>query len=53
MKVEATRSTTSAVIQLMGSLCLALMIFFAGREAVEGRMTAGDFSQVHQMVMMK
>jgi ATP-binding cassette, subfamily B, bacterial MsbA len=43
MKVESTRSTTSAVIQLMGSICLALMVFFAGQEAIEGRMTAGDF----------
>jgi subfamily B ATP-binding cassette protein MsbA len=43
MKVESTRSTTSAVIQLMGSICLALMVFFAGREAYQGRMTPGDF----------
>ncbi len=50
MKVEATRSITSAVIQLMGSICLALLLFFAGREAVEGRLTAGDF--VRLMVSM-
>ncbi len=50
MKVEATRSITSAVIQFMGSICLALLLFFAGREAVEGRLTAGDF--VRLMVSM-
>ena len=43
MKVEATRSITSAVIQLMGSICLALLLFFAGGEAIKGRLTAGEF----------
>ena len=43
MKVESTRSVTSAVIQLMGSICLALLLFFAGRESIHGRLTAGDF----------
>ncbi|HEY1137998.1 MAG TPA: lipid A export permease/ATP-binding protein MsbA [Xanthomonadaceae bacterium] len=43
MKVEATRSITSAVIQLMGSICLALLLFFAGGEAMKGRLTAGEF----------
>jgi subfamily B ATP-binding cassette protein MsbA len=43
MKVEATRSITSAIIQLMGSICLALLLFFAGREAMHARLTAGDF----------
>jgi subfamily B ATP-binding cassette protein MsbA len=51
MKVESTRSTTSAVIQLMGSICLGLMIFFAGREAIEGRMTAGDFVRLMTSMM--
>jgi subfamily B ATP-binding cassette protein MsbA len=50
MKVESTRSTTSAVIQLMGSIALALLLFFAGREALDGRLTAGDF--VSLMVSM-
>ncbi len=50
MKVEATRSITSAVIQLMGSIALALLLFFAGREAIQGRLTAGDF--VRLMVSM-
>jgi ATP-binding cassette, subfamily B, bacterial MsbA len=43
IKVESTRSITSAAIQLMGSVALALLLFLAGREAVQGRLTAGDF----------
>ncbi len=43
MKVESTRSISSALVQLMGAVGLALLLFFAGREAVAGRLTAGDF----------
>ena len=43
MKVEATRSISSAMVQLMGSVGLALLLFFAGREAMAGRLTAGGF----------
>ncbi len=43
MKVEATRSISSAMVQLMGSIGLALLLFFAGREAMAGRLTAGGF----------
>ena len=43
MKVESTRSITSAVIQLMGSVCLAALLYFAGREAMHERLTAGAF----------
>ena len=43
MKVESTRSMSSALVQLMGAVGLALLLFFAGREAVAGRLTAGDF----------
>lgn len=53
MKVEATRSVTSAVIQLMGSVGLALLLFFAGREAMHGRLTAGAFvSLITSMMAM-
>lgn len=51
IKVESTRSTTSAVIQIMGAICLALMVFFAGREAIDGRMTAGDFVRLMTAMM--
>ena len=50
LKVEATRSISSAVVQLMGAVGLAVLLFFAGREAMQGRLTAGDF--VRLMVSM-
>ena len=50
MKVESTRSASSAIVQLMGSVGLALLLFFAGREAAAGRLSAGDF--VTLMTMM-
>ena len=46
LKVEATRSISSAVVQVMGAVGLALLLFFAGREALEGRLTAGGFVQL-------
>ncbi len=51
MKVEATRSISSALVQLMGSIGLALLLFLAGREAVAGRLSAGDFVAL-MMAMM-
>ena len=46
LKVEATRSISSAVVQVFGAVGLALLLFFAGREAAEGRLTAGGFVQL-------
>ena len=46
LKVESTRSISSAVIQLMGAVGLALLLFFAGREAMAGRLSAGGFVQL-------
>jgi subfamily B ATP-binding cassette protein MsbA len=43
LKVEATRSISSAMVQLMGSVGLALLLFVAGREALAGRLSAGGF----------
>jgi len=50
LKVESTRSISSAMVQLMGAIGLAMLLFFAGREAMQGRLTAGDF--VSLMVAM-
>ncbi len=50
LKVESTRSISSAMVQLMGAIGLALLLFFAGREAMQNRLTAGDF--VSLMVAM-
>ncbi|TZF89669.1 lipid A export permease/ATP-binding protein MsbA [Cognatilysobacter lacus] len=43
LKVEATRSISSALVQVMGAIGLAALLFFAGREAARGRLSAGDF----------
>ncbi|WP_027079850.1 lipid A export permease/ATP-binding protein MsbA [Luteimonas mephitis] len=43
LKVESTRSISSAMVQLMGSVGLALLLFVAGREAMAGRLSAGGF----------
>jgi subfamily B ATP-binding cassette protein MsbA len=43
LKVESTRSISSALVQLMGSIGLALLLFVAGREAMAGRLSAGGF----------
>ncbi len=43
MKVESTRAISSATVQLMGAVGLAALLFIAGREAAQGRLTAGDF----------
>ncbi|HZW18409.1 MAG TPA: lipid A export permease/ATP-binding protein MsbA [Luteimonas sp.] len=43
LKVEATRSMSSALVQLMGAIGLALLLFVAGREAIAGRLSAGGF----------
>jgi subfamily B ATP-binding cassette protein MsbA len=43
LKIESTRSISSAMVQLMGSVGLALLLFVAGREAIAGRLSAGGF----------
>ena len=43
MKVESTRSISSAMVQLMGSVGLAALLFMAGREALAGQLSAGGF----------
>ena len=46
LKVESTRSISSAIVQLMGAIGLALLLFFAGHEAMAGRLTAGGFVRI-------
>lgn len=43
MKVEATRSISSAMVQLIGAVGLAVLLLIAGHEAAAGRLTVGDF----------
>ncbi|QSX80112.1 lipid A export permease/ATP-binding protein MsbA [Lysobacter solisilvae] len=51
MKVESTRSISSAVVQLMGSVALALLLFLAGREAMADRLSAGGFVALMMSMM--
>ncbi|WP_226468153.1 lipid A export permease/ATP-binding protein MsbA [Luteimonas panaciterrae] len=43
MKVEATRGVSSALVQFMGAVGLAMLLVVAGHEAFAGRLTAGGF----------
>ncbi len=43
LKVESTRSISSAMVQMMGAVGLAALLFIAGREALAGRLSAGGF----------
>jgi len=43
MKVESTRSISSGMVQLIGAIGLAALLFIAGHEAAAGRLTVGDF----------
>lgn len=43
MKVESTRGISSAAVQLLGAVGLAALLLIAGREALAGRLSAGDF----------
>jgi subfamily B ATP-binding cassette protein MsbA len=43
VKVEATRAVASSAVQLLAASALAVILFLAGREALEGRMDAGQF----------
>lgn len=43
MKVESTRSISSGMVQLIGAVGLAALLFIAGHEASAGRLSVGDF----------
>jgi len=43
MKVEVTRSLSTAMVQLIGAIGLAALLFIAGHEATAGRLSVGDF----------
>ncbi|HRQ64985.1 MAG TPA: lipid A export permease/ATP-binding protein MsbA [Xanthomonadaceae bacterium] len=43
VKVEATRALASSTVQLLAAVALAVILVLAGREALEGRMDAGQF----------
>ena len=43
VKVELTRGISSSLVQMVGAVALALILFLAGHEALAGRMDAGQF----------
>jgi subfamily B ATP-binding cassette protein MsbA len=43
VKVELTRGISSSLVQTVGAVALALILFLAGHEAMVGRMDAGQF----------
>lgn len=51
LKVESTRSISSAMVQLMGAIGLAALLLLAGREAAAGRLTAGGFVSLMMSMM--
>ena len=43
MKVETTRAGTSALVQMLAAFALAAIVWVATREALQGRLDAGEF----------
>ncbi|MGV8932096.1 MAG: lipid A export permease/ATP-binding protein MsbA [Luteimonas sp.] len=43
MKVETTRASTSALVQMLAAFALAAIVWVATREALQGRLNAGEF----------
>ncbi len=43
VKVEVTKGISSSLVQTVGAIALALILFLAGHEALAGRMNAGQF----------
>ncbi|HHW4682501.1 MAG TPA: ATP-binding cassette domain-containing protein, partial [Xylella sp.] len=51
MKVESTRGISSAAVQLLGAVGLALLLLIAGHEALAARLSAGDFVSLMTSMM--
>ncbi|WP_028916937.1 lipid A export permease/ATP-binding protein MsbA [Pseudoxanthomonas sp. J35] len=51
MKVESTRAGASAMVQLLAALALAAIVWVAAREALQGRLDAGDFVMLMTAMM--
>ncbi len=43
LKVEFTRGLSSSTVQMIGATALALIVYLSGREAIAGRLDAGQF----------
>jgi len=51
LKVEATRATSSALVQVLAALALAAIVWVAIHEALEGRLDPGEFMQLMTAMM--
>nr|MBP7891428.1 lipid A export permease/ATP-binding protein MsbA [Arenimonas sp.] len=52
LKVEATKATASASVQILAAAALAVILVVAGQEAMQGRMTAGAFVTLMTSMMV-
>lgn len=52
LKVEATKATASATVQILAAAALAVILIVAGHEAMQGRMTAGAFVTLMTSMMV-
>src|SRR3546814_16727055 len=43
VKVEVIRALASSTVQFLAAIALAAILYMAGREAIKGRMDAGEF----------
>ena len=51
MKVEATRASSSSLVQMLAAFALAAIVWVATREALQGRLNAGEFVQLMTAMM--
>ncbi len=51
MKVEATRALSSSLIQILAAFALAAIVWIATREALHGRLNAGEFVMLMTAMM--
>lgn len=51
MKVETTRAGASAMVQTLAAFALAAIVWVATREALQGRLNAGEFVQLMTAMM--
>jgi len=52
VKIVSTSSANSAFVQFLVAAAISLVVFFAGRLATKGQMTAGDFASFMTAMMM-
>ena len=51
MKVETTRATASSTVQFLAALALAVIVWVATRESLQGRLNAGQFMTLMSSMM--